>query len=71
MIRVTRFVISLRVQFNIDLSFSEMRRLYSVKLKRAYTSRKRKNKGELERVNDRNFPNSMLMRLRIRKYTRR
>ena len=44
-------VCSLRIKFNIDLSFSEMRRLYWLKLKK--TKRKkntRKQKEELERV---------------------
>ena len=32
----------------IDLSFIETRRLYSIKFKKAYTHRQRKNKEELE-----------------------
>ena len=46
----------------IDLSFIEMRRLYSIKFKKAYTHRQRKNKEELERVHKRNFESSRLMR---------
>ena len=34
----------LRVTFNIDLSFSKMRRLYSPKFKKACTHKQRKNK---------------------------
>ena len=42
-----------------DLSFSEMKRLYLKKIKKAYAHRQRKNKEELERVHERNFENSM------------
>ena len=49
---------SLRVKINVDLSFSEIRRLYSIKPKIAYGHRQRKNKEELERVHERNFENS-------------
>ena len=50
-------VCSLKVKFDIDLSFIEMRRLYSIKLKKAKTHRDRKLKKELERVHERNFEN--------------
>ena len=49
---------SLRVKINVDLSFSEIRRLYSIKFKISYAHRQRKNKEELERVHERNFENS-------------
>ena len=55
-------VCSLRIKFNVDLSFSEIRRVYSIKFKKAYTQRQRKNEEELERghikifENSRNFP---------------
>ena len=51
-------VCSLRFKFNVDLSFSEMRRLYSIKLKKSYAQRQRKNKKDLERVEERKFENS-------------
>ena len=51
-------VCSLRVKFNIDLSFNEMRRLYSIKFRKAYAHRQRTNKEELERVRERKFKNS-------------
>ena len=44
---------------NVDLSFSEMRRLYSIKFKKAYTYRQRKKKEEMGRVHERNFENSI------------
>ena len=46
-------VCSLRIKFNIDLSFSEMRRLYWIKRKK----NKKKQKEEFERVHERNFQN--------------
>ena len=49
-------VCSFRVKFNVDLSFSEMRKLYSIKFKKAYAHRQRKNKEE--RVHQRNFESS-------------
>ena len=45
-----------------NLSFSEMRRFYSAKSKNAYNNRQIKNKKWLERVNERNFENSRLIR---------
>ena len=51
-------VCSLKVKFDIDLSFSEMRRLYSIEFKKAKAHRDRKLKKELERVHERNFENS-------------
>ena len=46
-------VCSLRIKFNIDFSFSEMRRLYWIKRKK----NKKKQKAEFERVHERNFQN--------------
>ena len=51
-------VYSLKVKFNVDLSFSEMRSFYSMKCKETYTHRQRKNIEELEGVHERNFENS-------------
>ena len=52
-------VCSLRVKINADLNFSEMRRLYSIKLKKASAHRqKTKRKKELKRIHERNFENS-------------
>ena len=51
-------VCSLRVKFNLDLSFSEMSRLYSIKFKKVLTHRLRKPKEKLERVHEKNFVNS-------------
>ena len=55
----------LRIKFNIDLSFSKMRRLYWIKFINAYTQtererekerqKERKNQEELDRVHQRNF----------------
>ena len=50
---------SLRVKFKIDLDFSEMRKIYSIKPKKNInTYTKKKYKKELERVHERNFENS-------------
>ena len=50
---------SLRVRFKIDLDFSEMRKIYSIKPKKNInTYTKKKYKKELERVHERNFENS-------------
>ena len=48
---------SLRFKFNVDLSFSKMERVYSMKFKKAYAHRQRTNKEELERVHERNLEN--------------
>ena len=50
-------VCSLRVKLNIDLSFSEMRKLYWIKFKKSITHRQRKHKEELEKINRRNSEN--------------
>ena len=50
-------VCSLRIKFNVDLSFSKMERVYSIKLKKAYAHRQRTNKEKLERVHERNLEN--------------
>ena len=53
MIRVCSVCI-LRIKFNIDLSFSEMRRLYRIKFINAYyTERERKRERERERERER------------------
>ena len=57
MIRVC-IVCSLRVNFNIDLSFSEMRRLYWIKFINAYTQREE----EPGRADEKNYENSGLIR---------
>ena len=57
MIRVCS-VYSLRVKFNIGLSFSEMRRLYWIKFINVYTQRQK----ESGKVPERNFENFNLMR---------
>ena len=44
MIRVSAVFVALRVTFNVDLSFSKMRRLLSIKFKKTYAHRQRKNK---------------------------
>ena len=50
-------VCSLRVKFNKDLSFNEMRELYSIKLKKHEHTEKESIK-KLGRVHGRNFENS-------------
>ena len=55
-------VCSLRVKFNIDLSFNEMRKPYWIKFINKCTQRGKKNQEVLERVHERNFENSRLMR---------
>ena len=57
MIRVC-CVCSLRVKFNIDLSFGEMRRLYWIKFINAYTQREIKS----GRVHERTYENYNLIR---------
>ena len=52
------FLAIYRVKFNIDLSSNEMRTLFSIKFKKAYPHRQRKNKEGLEKVHERNFENS-------------
>ena len=53
MIRVCSVYI-LRIKFNIDLSFSEMRRLYRIKFINAYyTEREREREREKERERER------------------
>ena len=47
MIRVCA-VWSLRVKFNVDLSFSEIRRIYSIKFKK-HKLRQRKHKGRVRK----------------------
>ena len=42
-------VCRIRVKFNVDLCFNEVRRLYLIKFKKSYPHRKRNNKEELER----------------------
>ena len=51
-------VCSLRVSFKIDLSCSELRRLYSTKIKKVYTHKQRKNEEDMEGAHERNFQNS-------------
>ena len=57
MIRVCS-VSSFRSKFNIDLSFSEMRRLYWTKFINGYTQREK----ESGRVHEKNYENSKLIR---------
>ena len=49
--------IAVKKKSNVNLSFSEMRRLYSIKFKKAFAYRQRKNKEDMERVHERNFKN--------------
>ena len=51
-------VCSVRVKFNIDLSFSEMRRIYRIKFINAYIQREK----ESGRVNKKNYENSKLIK---------
>ena len=46
-------VCSFRVMFNVGVSLSEMRRLYSIKFKKTNAHTQRKDEEELERVNER------------------
>ena len=63
MIRVCSVCI-LRIKFNVDLSFSEMRMLCQIQFKNASTQRekKRKDQEELHRVHQINLENSKLLR---------
>lgn len=55
-------VCSLRAKFNVDVSFREIGKLYSMKFKRVYSHRHRKNKEQLQRIHESIFENSRLMR---------
>lgn len=61
MIRVCN-VCRLRAKFNVDVSFSEMGKLYSMNFKRVYSHRHRKNKEQLLGIHESIFENSRLMR---------